>query len=114
MLSSTVHSPLVGLNSTISSISPELCPPENLVMNFMSSKAKLFPDIKNHPAVNVRPSETTARSWKLPSEEPGGSCLHQQLGGGEEVTIMAIWLAPSDEVSLTHDDVTIFTIQVLP
>ena len=53
MLSSTVHSPLVGLNSTISSISPELCPPENLVMNFMSSKAKLFPDIKNRPAVNV-------------------------------------------------------------
>ena len=59
-------------------------------------------------------SETSARSWKLPSEEPGGSCLHQQLGGGEEVTIMAIWLAPSDEVSLTHDDVTYYTIYHLP
>ena len=48
----------------------------------------------------------------MTSEDPGGSCLHQQLCGGEEVTTPGV--APSNEVSLTHDDVTIFTIQVLP
>ena len=46
----------------------------------------------------------------MSSEDPGGSCLHQQLGGGEEVTTPGV--APSDEVGLTNDDVTIFNINI--
>ena len=61
------------------------------------------------PAVNVGTTETRARSWKLTSKDPGGRCLHQQLGGLEVVNTI---VASSDKVRLKNDDITIFTIKI--
>ena len=59
--------------------------------------------------VNVRPSQTTSRSWEVSSQDPGGRGLHQQLRGGE---VVAIIVAASYEECLKDDDTTRITINI--